>query len=175
MMTSTSASWVDALFLQLHGKVAGTPLFTTLDGILANTVTNGIHLGVFVEPYLTFVLEGKKTVESRFSVNRHAPYEQVHTGDLLLLKRSSGPICGLCRVSHVWYYRLDPSSWAEIEQQAAALCMDESSFWVKKRSASFATLMRIQDVVPIPELSIDKLDPRSWVVLKDAKRQGTLI
>jgi hypothetical protein len=174
-MASPSTSWVDALLLQLQRKIAGTPLFNTFDAILGNNPTNGIHLAVFVEPYLRFVLEGKKTVESRFSLNRHAPYEQVHNGDLLVLKKSSGPICGLCRVSHVWYYRLDPSSWAEIEGHAAALCMDESPFWANKRKASFATLMRIEKVMPVSDIPIDKGDPRSWVVLKNAKRQASLI
>jgi hypothetical protein len=103
-------SWVDSLLQQLERKIAGTPLFHTFDGIQENILSNGIHLAVFVEPYLSFVLEGKKTVESRFSLNRHAPYEQVRDGDLLVLKKSGGPICGVCRVSNVWYYRLDPSS-----------------------------------------------------------------
>jgi hypothetical protein len=174
-MASTSTSWVDALLLQLQRKIAGTPLLNTFDGILADKITNGIHLAVFVEPYLSFVLEGKKTVESRFSLNRHAPYEQVRNGDLLVLKKSSGPICGVCRVSNVWYYRLDPSSWAEIEQHASALCMDESPFWAKKRKASFATLMRLEKVIPISDIPIDKGDPRGWVVLKNAKRQASLI
>jgi len=174
-MASTTSSWVDSLFLQLKERVAGTSLFPVFDGILKHRLPNDIHLAVFVEPYLTFVLNGKKTVESRFSVNRHAPYEQVRPGDLLLLKKSSGPICGLCRVSHVWYYRLDPSSWVEIEHQAAALCMDESPFWKKKRAASFATLMRLEDVMVIPDTSIDKLDPRGWVVLRSSNRQGRLI
>jgi len=174
-MASRSRSWVDALLQQLQGKIADTPLFTIFDGICDNTLLNGIHLAVFVEPYLSFVLQGKKTVESRFSVNRLPPYEQVRKGDLIVLKKSSGPICGVCKVSSVWYYRLDPSSWAEIEQHAVALCMDHSPFWAKKRNASFATLMRIEEVVPISDLLIDKVDPRSWVVLKDSNRQSSLI
>jgi hypothetical protein len=175
MTIATSNSWIDSLLHQLRQEIAGTSLSSTFKGIIANTLTNRIHLAVFVEPYLTFVLKGKKTVESRFSVHRHPPYEQVETGDLVILKKSSGPICGICRVSNVWYYRLDPSSWADIEQHAAALCMDESAFWAKKRNASFATLMRLEDVVPISDLPIDKVDPRGWVVLKDSNRQWSLI
>lgn len=175
MTIATSHSWIDSLLEHLRQEIAGTSLSSTFHGILTNTLTNRIHLAVFVEPYLKFVLEGKKTVESRFSVYRHPPYEQVEPGDLLILKKSSGPICGVCRVSNVWYYRLDPSSWAEIEQHAAALCMDQSPFWARKRSASFATLMRLDTVVSIPEMPIDKVDPRSWVVLKDPGRQGSLI
>jgi len=53
--------------------------------------------------------------------------------------------------------------------------MDKSPFWKKKRNASFATLMRIENVVAISDVSIDKVDPRSWVVLKDTKRQISFI
>lgn len=128
---------------------------------------NGLHLAVFIEPYLSFIFEGKKTIESRFNIGKHAPFEQAFAGDVLLLKRSGGPICGMCLISDVWFYRLDPNSWREIEGFAAALCMDKSPFWEQKRKASsFATLMRIEGAVKIPELSIDKIDPRSWVVLR---------
>ena len=29
-----------------------------------------LHLGIFSEPYLTFILNGEKTIESRFSKNK---------------------------------------------------------------------------------------------------------
>ncbi len=167
--------WPNVLLAQLKGEVAGTVLSGLLEGILAETLENSIHLAVFIEPYLSFVLEGKKTIDSRFSVHRHAPFEQVRKGDLLVLKQSSGPICGVCRVSHAWYYRLDPTTWSEIERYASALCMDDSAFWAKKREASFATLIRLEDVIRIPEIAINKVDPRGWVVLKDVKRQRSLI
>jgi len=32
--------------------------------------------------------------------------------------------------------------------------------------ASYASLMRIEHVVRVPNLEIDKLDPRGWVVLE---------
>jgi hypothetical protein len=174
-MRQGSVWWPNVLLAQLKGKVAGTVLSGLLEGILAETLENSIHLAVFVEPYLSFVLEGKKTIDSRFSVHRHAPFEQVRKGDLLVLKQSSGPICGVCRVSHAWYYRLDPTTWCEIERYASALCMDDSVFWAKKREASFATLIHLEDVIRIPEIAINKVDPRSWVVLKDVKRQRSLI
>ncbi|MCI9434957.1 MAG: hypothetical protein HFI86_06785 [Bacilli bacterium] len=36
-----------------------------------------IHLGIFSEPYLTYMLEGKKTIESRFSKNKIVPYNKI--------------------------------------------------------------------------------------------------
>ena len=169
------SSWANGLLDQLTDRVAGTPLFTVLEGILKETINNGIHLAVFVQPYLGFVLEGKKTIDSRFSVNRHAPFQQVNNGDLLILKESSGPICGVCVVSHAWYYQLNPASWSDIEKYASALCMDDSAFWEKKRAACFATLMRLENVTRVPDIPVQKLDPRGWVVLKDVKRQRSLL
>jgi hypothetical protein len=137
----------------------------------------GIHLAIFVEPYLTFLLQGKKTIESRFSVNKHAPFERVRKDDILIIKKTSGPVCGLCKIAHVWYYRIDSSTWPEIERHAEALCMDGSAFWERKKAASFATLMQIEDVHRIQDFSIDKEDPRSWVVVRSTTppNQGVLL
>src|SRR5713226_860390 len=73
-----------------------------------------VHLAVLVEPYLQYILDGKKTVESRFSSRRSTPYRRVRRGDIILLKRAAGPVVGLCQVSEVWFYRLEPKSWQDI-------------------------------------------------------------
>jgi hypothetical protein len=136
----------------------------------------GIHLAVFVEPYLSLVLEGKKTIESRFSLNRQSPFERVFVGDILLLKRSSGPIEGLCLVSDSWFYRLKPETWLEIEKFRRALCMDDSPFWLSKRKALYGSLMRVFCVERLDPISAAKLDPRGWVTLRErtADTQGDL-
>jgi ASC-1-like (ASCH) protein len=132
------------------------------DGSSPNTV----HLAIFVEPYLKFILEGKKTVESRFSSHRCAPYHQVQVGDILLLKRSSGPVVGLCEVASVWFYKLDPDSWDNIKKEFAKdLCIQNPSFWEARRHASYATLIRIRHVLPIKPASFPKYDRRGWVLL----------
>ena len=161
-------SWKHALIDRLARVCRDTPIAQALN----DDDTVGIHLAVFVEPYLTFLLQGKKTIESRFSVNKHAPFEQVQEGDIIVLKKSSGPVCGVCRVAHVWFYRLDPNTWPEIQRHAEKLCMDDSAFWEKKKAASFATLMQVEDVRRIEEFDIDKLDPRSWVVVRKTSPEG---
>lgn len=164
----TDCNWKHDLIDRLAISCRDTPIAPALE--LENRV--GIHLAVFVEPYLTFLLQGKKTIESRFSVNKHAPFEQVQEGDIIVLKKSSGPVCGVCRVAHVWFYRLDPNTWSEIKGYAEKLCMDNSEFWEKKKAASFATLMQVEHVRRIQEFDIDKLDPRSWVVLRRTPPEG---
>ena len=131
-----------------------------------------VHLAVLVEPYLQYVLDGTKTVESRFSVRQTAPYGRVKEGDVLLLKKVSGPIVGLCRVAAVWHYHLDPESLAELRSEfAAALCAQDPEFWNERSSASFATLMRLQNVCPITPIHIEKRDRRGWVILRRRSQQ----
>ena len=127
----------------------------------------GLHLAVLIEPYLTYILDGTKTVESRFGVQRRAPYGQVAPEDVILLKESGGPVIGLCLVSEVWSYRLNASSWQEVTTRfTEALCVQDPGFWAARRHASYATLMRISSVRSIDPVTIPKSDRRGWVVLR---------
>ena len=140
--------------------------------ILQEETPHSIHLAIFVEPYLQFILEGLKTVESRFSIRRCAPYNCVDRGDMILLKRAGGPIVGLCHVASAWFYKLEKNSWREIKQTyAAELCAQDPEFWRERQGASYATLMRIGRVLPIEPIVIEKRDRRGWVVLHSTSRQ----
>lgn len=131
-----------------------------------------LHLGVFVEPYLQFILEGKKTVESRFATRRFAPYNQVEKGDVLLLKQSCGPIVGICQITHCWFYQLDPESWETIQRDfTQVLCAQDPDFWQQRQAACYATLMRIQFVKAIEPIPFAKRDRRGWVILKSSDHQ----
>lgn len=134
----------------------------------------GIHLAIFIEPYLKFILDGKKTVESRFSLNRIAPYEKAHKGDIILLKRSGGPIIGLCEISNVWFYRLDTKSWKSIKKEfAIALCAQDPEFWAQRQHASYATLMKVKHATTISPIHWTKRDRRGWVILANSKIQNS--
>jgi ASC-1-like (ASCH) protein len=127
-----------------------------------------LHLAILVEPYLQFILEGKKTVESRFATRRFAPYNCVNKGDIVLLKRSSGPIVGICQVAYVWFYELDPKSWQTIQKKfTTAICPQNDTFWQEREKASYATLMQIQNVKSITPMKFAKRDRRGWVVLHE--------
>jgi ASC-1-like (ASCH) protein len=164
-MDQSTEFWIRAIRDQLSTLRVDGPTGRQLGKILAAESPNGLHLAVFIEPYLSFIFEGKKTIESRFNMVKQAPFEQVSPGDVLVLKRSAGPVCGICLISNVWFYHVNPNTWREIEGFAAALCMDKSPFWEKRKASSFATLMQIENAITIPDIFIDKVDPRSWVVL----------
>jgi hypothetical protein len=145
-----------------------------LEGLSASTPSAfSVHLAVLLEPYLGFILEGSKTVESRFSKNRIAPFKMVERGDVVLLKRSAAKaVSGVCLVSNVWFYQLDVNTWSQIRDEfTSALRAEDPSFWEQRKSAHFATLMRVSQVQALPPIEVPKRDRRGWVVLRS--RQPT--
>jgi hypothetical protein len=133
--------------------------------------SSSLHLAIFTEPFLGYVLEGRKTIESRFSVNRQAPYQRAAKGDVILLKRSGGPVIGICQVAQVWFYHLDADSWCTIKQYSQALCAQDPEFWIQRENASYATLMKIRHVRRIEPFIYPKRDRRGWVVLHEGAAQ----
>ena len=124
-----------------------------------------LHLAVFAQPYLGLILDGTKTIESRFSVRKVPPYGHVESGDIVLLKATSGPIVGAFRASDVWYYQLDPGIWGQIRREyGAAICAPEA-FWQSRAAARYATLIGVSEVQRLAPVSIPKHDRRSWAIL----------
>ncbi len=129
------------------------------------TRRNKLHLAVMVEPYLRLCLERKKTIESRFSTRRIAPYRKVRRGDVILMKRPGGPIAGICGVANAWFYELDPTSWRMIKNGFMREIYASPQFWTEHEAAAYATLIRLQDARSIEHIDLIKRDKRGWVVL----------
>ena len=148
------------------------------DYLKANYSEHGqptLHLAVCIEPYLSFILEGKKTVESRFSSVKCPPFQKVTKGDVVLLKKSAGPVVGLCRVDAVWFYELDPNTFNNIRRHfSQAICPAGPDFWQTREHASFATLLSISDVERIEPFSVGKRDRRGWVTFLQSPNRKQL-
>src|SRR5690348_3798482 len=80
-----------------------------------------LHLAIFQEPYLTFIMDGRKKIETRFAKRPCPPFQRVSTGDVVLLKESGGDIVGLCEVEEVWFYNLDPDAFKFIKHNFGEL------------------------------------------------------
>lgn len=125
-----------------------------------------VHLGIFREPYLGFIAAGAKTIESRFSKNRIAPFESAERGDIVLLKGTGKGIAGVCVVDRVWFYRLQPGTIEEIRDVFGhGICPAEPGFWEDRRNCAYCSLIWISHYVPVPEFAVPKRDRRGWVVL----------
>ncbi len=63
-----------------------------------------IHLAVVHKIFLNAMINGKKTIETRFTKVRCAPFDRVNVGDKVLLKESGKPIAFEYTVDKVEYY-----------------------------------------------------------------------
>jgi ASC-1-like (ASCH) protein len=125
----------------------------------------GLHLAVLAEPFLSFVLNGRKTIESRFTRTRCAPFDQIRQGDIILLKQVGGPVCGLVLAKQTWFFDLHHLPIETIrEQYGESICADDA-FWALKRDAAYATLIELAEPVSIDAIPCKKRDRRGWVAL----------
>jgi len=145
------------------------------DNLTDDTPERNLHVAIFREPFLQWIFEGKKTVESRFSKNEVAPYNCVECGDILLLKEVGGPLVGICRANGTWSYRLEPKTWGLIKDKFSEVIGEiDESFWDDRAAARYATLVSIDNVRRISSIPYPKSDRRGWVIEKTRFVQGTL-
>ena len=145
----------------LSSNAFWTKVLDRMDGLV------GLHLAVFNEPFLGFIADGTKTIESRFSKNRIAPFERIAKGDIILLKRPGEGITGVCIVDKVWFYRLLPGTIASIRSEfGLGICAEDDKFWDDRKEASYCTLMWVSRYMGFESIPITKRDRRGWVVLR---------
>lgn len=125
------------------------------------------HLGIFTEPYLSYMLEGKKTIESRFSKNRIAPYQQISKDDIVFIKKSGGDVVGYFTIKKIEFYDLERIPIAQIKKRyQKELCVSDS-FWKLKAHSHYATLIFIDELSLLKPFSIHKKGMQTWLVSKN--------
>jgi hypothetical protein len=137
-----------------------------LSGAAHPSSSVGLHVAVFSEPFLSLVLCGQKTIESRFSRNRCAPYGEVRDGDIILMKEVAGPIRGVALARRSWCYDLVAEPLERIKNRfAAGICADDA-FWAARAGALYATFIELDSAASLRAVRCDKRDRRGWVSLR---------
>src|SRR5436189_5837688 len=130
--------------------------------------TNNIHLAVFTEPFLSLIMEGRKKIESRFSVNKVAPFDKIIKGDLIVLKKTGGPVVGICFAEKIFSFsNVDKKSLSSIKERFANGIASEidPEFWKNRAHSKFISLIELDKVRYIEKVLCHKKDRRGWVVL----------
>ncbi len=131
------------------------------------------HLAILKKPYLDAILEGRKTVESRFMRTRRVGLSQVSAGDKLFLKVSSGPVCATATVRAVKKFaNLTPEKMALVKRQYNHLICGDEEYWRSKAECRFGFLAWLGDVRAMEPVRISKRDWRGWVVLTEKENFG---
>lgn len=133
------------------------------------------HLVILKKRYLEAIVDGRKSVESRFSRTRHRAFGRILPGDRLFLKVSSGPVCAQATVAAVRYFEnLTPEQMSRIEQRYNRYIGGDREYWRSKADCRFGFLVRLKDVELIEPRRIAKRDWRAWVVLTAKENFGLL-
>ena len=146
------------------------------DSLISEITSNkgiGIHMAVFNEPFLSAIIEKRKTIESRFSVNRINPFRRIFKDDLVLLKRTAGNIIGFFQCGNIEFWvKSKGANFEKLESKYGnSMCtyLDEN-FWANRESSRYGTLIEIKDCHLLEGFSISKQDRTTWVVLKERNK-----
>lgn len=124
-----------------------------------------LHLAILQQPYLDLIVDGTKTIESRFNTKRAAPFGRVAVGDLVLLKGSGRPVTNYFFAAAVNSFRISPDTINDVRRDyGAGICaQNEEEFWQEKASSRFCTLVGVGERGAVPDLQVVKKDQRGWV------------
>ncbi|MEI9941989.1 MAG: hypothetical protein WDO69_32650 [Pseudomonadota bacterium] len=158
-------AWTTTAVRHIRQELRADPSWTEL--LTATPSSRSVHLAVFVEPFLSYVLDGVKTIESRFSKNQCAPFKRIQAGDIVLLKAASGPVRGICQVAKTWFFDLRSVPLLSVRERfGEAICATDDEFWDARVNAEYATLLKLQRIRALEPLVCPKRDRRGWVVLR---------
>ncbi len=162
--------WSRGAMDQIKAELRSDPHW---EALLEDRADRSVHLAIFVEPFLGDVISGKKTVESRFSVRRYAPYRRVVRGDIVLVKGASGPVRGVCEVGATRFDELDSEKLEAIRREhGEAMRAADDAFWEACRDARYVSLIELCAFRPVTPITCPKRDRRGWVVLQQPMKEA---
>jgi hypothetical protein len=105
-------------------------------------------------------------VESRFGVHRRPPYRCIDPNDIILLKRSGGPIVGVAQAVAATFHQLSPAVLSDIRDRFACrlFALDEE-FWESRAEKQYATLIELKDPAEVTPFPFPKRDRQGWVII----------
>lgn len=125
------------------------------------------HIAILRQPFFNMVLSGEKTIESRWSMHKVAPYGKVGVGDEILLKETGKDVTATAKVKDVKYYELTPEKVEEIRiNYGKQIGTDKFQDWQSTLQKKYCTLIWLGDVKMINPLKVKRSNGAGWIVLQ---------
>ncbi len=113
------------------------------------------------------ILNGEKTIESRFSRVKSLPFGHISAGDTVYFKLSGGAILGKARINAVEEYdNLTPAhieTLAKNYERELAISVD---FLARKLESKFASLLFLENVQPCEPWHYKQEGRSGWIILE---------
>lgn len=125
------------------------------------------HIAILRQPFFNMVLSGEKTIESRWSMNKTAPYNKVSVGDEILLKETGKDVTATAKVKEVKYFELTPQLVEDIRiKYGKAIGTDKFEDWQTTLYKKYCTLIWLEDVKKVSPIKVPRSNGAGWIVVK---------
>ncbi|MCC6580158.1 MAG: hypothetical protein IT440_06920 [Phycisphaeraceae bacterium] len=127
------------------------------------------HVAILLRPYIRLILNGVKTVESRLTITRRAPFGEVAVGDVIHFKASSGPYMAQAVADAVRFEEnLTPAKVDALRKRYDRQVCGQPEYWQAKRMAKYATFIKLRDVKATAEgPALPPSQGLAWFVLPE--------
>lgn len=106
-----------------------------------------VHVAIVSPQCLARILDGRKTMESRLSATRRAPFGRVGRGDSVYFKASGGGFGAMATVGAVVTLAgLTPRGVRDVRKAHEPAVMGGAAYWHAKRGSKYGTLVTLKDV-----------------------------
>ncbi|MEV6829274.1 hypothetical protein [Amycolatopsis sp. NPDC051102] len=113
---------------------------------------------------MRLIIDGVKTVESRFHKVRSAPLNTVAAGDLVVFKPAGQPASHVAGVKRATYLDLSHTSLEQARSTWQERIADSSDkFWAARSDARWLSLVEIAWIREMTPTVLRKRDRRGWV------------
>lgn len=125
------------------------------------------HIAILRQPFYDLILSQKKTIESRWSNHKIAPYNQIEKGDTLLLKITGQPVTATAKVGKVQFFELTPEIADSIkERYGKEIGTDYFTDWDIYRHKRYLTLIWLEEVKQCAPTPVPNSHGAGWIVCK---------
>ena len=124
------------------------------------------HLAILRQTFLNMILSGEKTIESRWSMHKIAPYNKLSIGDEILLKETSKDVIATAKVKDFKYFELTPKIADEIKQKYdKEIGVYKFENWENYRNKKYCTLIWLENVEKVKPFKVKRSNGAGWIVI----------
>lgn len=155
-------------------------LIETKKGLFENNIcviSGKIHIAIVNEPFLQYIKDGKKTIESRFTENIISPYYNTTEGDIVCMKAAAKPIDSIFYIGFQQFYENSQKIFSMIRNKySLEICAINDEFWVSRKAKKYISLLEIKNPLVLKKtFDIGKKDKRGWVTLENEKYKKIIL
>ena len=125
------------------------------------------HIAILRQPFFDMVLSGEKTIESRWSMNKVAPYGKVSVGDEILLKETGKDVTAVATAEKVLFFKLTPEIVEEIRlHYGKQIGTDKFEDWEATLHKRYCTLIWLSNVKNVAPIKVKRSNGAGWLLMK---------